>query len=223
MQPFSITFDMDGTLFQTDRILEISLEEDTFEHLGSRGLWDKEAPSPIEAYRTIMGVPLPQVWETLLPEHNEAIRAEVDRHFLQTLILHIQQGKGALYPQALEVLANLKESGIPLFIASNGLKPYLDAIVRYYELYTWITETFSIEQIPSLDKADLVSAVIEKYGFENGAVVGDRISDIRAAKANGLLAIGCRFDFAREEELAQADIVIDRLQELKKVVHQIGV
>lgn len=220
MQSFSIIFDMDGTLFQTDRILEISLE-DTFEHLRLRGLWEKEAPSPIDTYRTIMGVPLPQVWETLLPQHNEAVRAEVDRHFLQTLIVNIEQGKGALYPQALEVLANLKESGIPLFIASNGLKPYLNAIVRYYGLDAWITETFSIEQIASLDKADLVAAIIEKYGFGSGAVVGDRISDIRAAKANGLLAVGCRFDFAREEELAQADRVINQLEELQMVIHEV--
>ncbi|CAM4010642.1 HAD family hydrolase [Saccharibacillus endophyticus] len=222
MQSFSIIFDMDGTLFQTDRILEISLEE-TFEHLKSRDLWDKEAPSPIETYRAIMGVPLPQVWETLLPEHSDEIRAEVDRHFLTTLIANIQKGKGALYAGTLEVLAYLKENGFPVYIASNGLKPYLAAIVRYYGLDAWVTETFSIEQIDSLDKAELVRSIIEKYGFEKGAVVGDRLSDIRAAQTNGLLAIGCRFDFAREEELAQADIVIDHLQELKTLIHQFRV
>jgi len=217
MQSFSIIFDMDGTLFQTDRILELSLEE-TFEHLKSRDLWDKEAPSPIETYRAIMGVPLPQVWETLLPEHADEIRSEVDQHFLTTLITNIQKGKGALYAGTLEVLAYLKENGFPVYIASNGLKPYLAAIVRYYGLDAWVTETFSIEQIDSLDKADLVKSIIGKYGFEKGAVVGDRLSDIRAAQANGLLAIGCRFDFAREEELAQADIVIDHLQELQTLI-----
>ncbi|MEB8704713.1 nucleosidase, partial [Bacillus cereus] len=48
--------------------------------------------------------------------------------------------------------------------------------------------------------------------------VGDRLSDINAAKDNGLLAIGCNFDFAQEDELAQADIVIDDLIDLKRIL-----
>ncbi len=57
----SIIFDMDGTLFQTDTILELALDE-TFEHLCSMNKW--EGATPIDKYREIMGVPLPKVWET---------------------------------------------------------------------------------------------------------------------------------------------------------------
>ncbi len=63
----SIIFDMDGTLFQTDEILELSLDE-AFSRLRSLNKWDKE--TPIDKYREIMGVPLPKVWETLLPNHS---------------------------------------------------------------------------------------------------------------------------------------------------------
>jgi len=59
---------------------------------------------------------------------------------------------------------------------------------------------------------------MNKYDIKEAAVVGDRLSDINAAKDNSLLAIGCNFDFAREEELAQADIVIDDLIELKRIL-----
>ena len=55
----SVIFDMDGTLFQTDTILEIALEE-TFAYLRSQNKWDSE--TPLEKYREIMGVPLPKVW-----------------------------------------------------------------------------------------------------------------------------------------------------------------
>lgn len=48
--------------------------------------------------------------------------------------------------------------------------------------------------------------------------MGDRLSDINAAKENGLIAIGCNFDFAQEDELTQADIVIDDLMELKGIL-----
>ena len=53
----SLIFDMDGTLFQTDKILELALD-DTFEHLRSMNKWSNA--TPIEKYREIMGVPLPK-------------------------------------------------------------------------------------------------------------------------------------------------------------------
>lgn len=209
---YTMIFDMDGTLFQTDKILEISLEE-TFHYLRSKGLWDKQAP--VEEYRKIMGVPLQVVWETLLPTHSNGIRAKVNTIFLDKLIGNIHAGKGALYPNVEEVLNYLKAENYSLFIASNGLPEYLAAIVDYYKLDRWIKETFSIQQIQSQNKSDLVRTIVEKYTIEQGAVIGDRLSDIQAAKDNGLLAIGCNFDFAQQDELAHADEVIDNLSQLK--------
>ncbi|MBS4208913.1 HAD hydrolase-like protein [Bacillus sp. FJAT-50079] len=214
----SIIFDMDGTLFRTDTILEMSLD-DTFNHLRSLNLWD--AITPIDTYRKIMGVPLPKVWEALLPDHSNEVRKQVDAYFLERLIVNINNGKGGLYPNVKEIFSFLKENNYSIFIASNGLVDYLQAIINHYQLDQWITETFSIQQIQTLNKGDLVKAIIEKYHIKNAAVVGDRLSDINAAKDNGLIAIGCHFDFAQEEELVQADFVIDNLMELKTIVRQL--
>lgn len=210
----SLIFDMDGTLFQTDRILELSLEG-TFDHLRSQGQW--ETATPIDKYRDIMGAPLPKVWETLLPHHCIEIREQIDSYFLERLIENIRNGKGALYPNVKEIFSYLKEMNCSIYIASNGLTEYLKAIVNYYHLDKWVTETFSIQQIDSLNKSNLVHCIIEKYGITNGAVVGDRLSDINAAKDNGLVSIGCNFDFARADELSQANMVIDDLIELKTI------
>ncbi|MDE4085397.1 HAD hydrolase-like protein [Planococcus maritimus] len=213
----AIIFDMDGTLFQTDTILEQSLEE-AFVVLRERGDW--QGAAPIEAYRNIMGVPLPAVWEALLPGKSDETKREMDAYFLERLIVNINEGKGVLYPDVTEVFAGLSAEGYQMFIASNGLVRYLAAIVEYFGLNEWVKETFSIEQAESSDKAELVRMIIEKYDVTEGAVVGDRLSDIRAAKANGLLAVGCRFDFAQEQELKEADLVIDGLKELTDVLKQ---
>lgn len=218
MKPAFI-FDMDGTLFQTDRILEIALE-DAFSHLRSKGLWG--SATPIGQYRNIMGAPLPKVWETLLPGHSAAVREEANDYFHERLIWNIENGNGALYPNVGELLAYLKNQGYPLFIASNGLAVYLKAIVDHYRLDRWITETFSIEQIPSLNKGELVKLITEEHAIGCGAVVGDRLSDIQAAKTNNLLAIGCRFDFAQESELVQADFVIEDLQEIQALLPMVN-
>ncbi len=208
----AIIFDMDGTLFQTDKILEISLE-DTFNYLRLQNQW--ATSTPIGKYREIMGIPLPKVWEILLPNHSNEIRQLTDEYFLQSLIENVKRGKGALYPNVKEVFSFLKENNCSIYIASNGLTEYLNAIVHFYNLDNWVTETFSIQQIQTLNKGDLVKTIIEKYEIKKAAVVGDRISDINAAKDNSLVAIGCKFDFAQDEELAQADLVIDDLIELK--------
>ncbi|PEO31804.1 HAD family hydrolase, partial [Bacillus wiedmannii] len=131
---------------------------------------------------------------------------------------NIKSGKGALYPNVKEVFTYIKENNCSIYIASNGLTEYLRAIVSYYSLDQWVTETFSIEQINSLNKSDLVKSILNKYEIKEAAVVGDRLSDINAAKDNGLIAIGCNFDFAQEDELAQADLVIDDLMELKGIL-----
>ncbi|MES9683950.1 HAD hydrolase-like protein [Gottfriedia acidiceleris] len=210
----SLIFDMDGTLFQTDKILELSLE-DTFNNLRSLNLWDKE--TPIDKYREIMGVPLPKVWEALLPNHSKEDREQTDAFFLRRLIENIRNGNGALYPNVKEVFDYLKANNYSIFIASNGLIEYLDSIVKYFNLDNWVSETFSIQQIGTLDKGDLVKTIISKYDIKAGAVIGDRLSDINAAKDNGLIAIGCKFDFSQEDELEHADIVIDDLIQLKKI------
>ncbi|UYX55140.1 HAD hydrolase-like protein [Bacillus thuringiensis] len=214
----ALIFDMDGTLFQTDKILELSLD-DTFDHLRSLQLWDAE--TPIDKYREIMGAPLPKVWETLLPNHSNEVRKQIDAYFLERLIENIKSGKGALYPNVKEVFNYLKEIGCSIYIASNGLTDYLKAIVSHYDLEQWVTETFSIEQISSLNKGDLVKNILKKYDLKGAAVVGDRLSDINAAKDNGLIAIGCNFDFAQEDELAHADLVIDDLMELKGILPEL--
>lgn len=211
----SLIFDMDGTLFQTDRILEVALD-DTFEHLRSIDKWN--SATPIEKYREIMGVPLPKVWETLMPNHSKEERELTDTYFLERLLVNIRNGNGALYPNVTEVFTYLTENNCSIYIASNGLIDYLEAIVSYYRLDRWVTETFSIEQVESLNKSELVRSIVQKYDITNGAVIGDRLSDINAAKDNGLLSIGCNFDFAREDELAQAVIVIDELNELKMII-----
>ncbi|WP_066074276.1 NIF family HAD-type phosphatase [Neobacillus soli] len=216
----ALIFDLDGTLFQTNKILEISLE-DTFNQLRTMQLWEKE--TPIEKYREIMGVSLPVVWETLLPTHSNEVREQANEFFHEKLVANINEGNGALYPHVEEVFDYLKNNNCSIYIASNGQREYLKTIVDYYNLDKWVMETFSIQQIPTQDKADLVKSILMKYQMEKGAVIGDRLSDINAAKNNRLISIGCKFDFAQEDELAQADIIIDSLLELKPIFAELNV
>lgn len=216
---FSVIFDMDGTLFQTNKILETALD-DTFNHLRNLNLWDTH--TPIEIYRKIMGVPLPVVWENLMPDHTEAIRQQANGVFHDNLISNISAGKGDLYPDVKDVLKYLADNDYPIYIASNGQIEYLKAITDYYHLDNWVIETFSIQQISTQSKSDLVRSIKTKYSIVKGAVIGDRLSDIKAGQDNNLISIGCNFDFAQDDELSHADVVINNFIELKSILKELS-
>lgn len=208
-------FDMDGTLFRTEMILEVSLE-DTFNHLRSQKLWTGE--TPIQKYRNIMGVPLPVVWKNLLPDHSDSVRENANDLFHVKLIENIRANRGALYPNTTELLECLRSKGHRVFVASNGQIEYLKAIMDVYHLDRWICECFSIQHIETQSKTDLVKLLLMKHSIKSGALVGDRLSDFKAAKLNNLYSIGCKFYFAQEKELAEADWVINDFNELIRAV-----
>ena len=210
----AIIFDMDGTLFQTNLILEPALEA-TFDVLRKNGYWVGE--TPIEKYREIMGVPLGVVWETLCPEHKEEQRIQSNRIFQEKLISLIEMNKGALYKGVEETLCALSKH-YPLYIASNGQQAYLDAIVKIFKLDRYVERVYSIDRIATGNKSELVTLVKEENNINSGFVVGDRSSDILAAKDNHLLSIGVRFDFAQEDELSLADYIVDSFGELLPLV-----
>ena len=206
----ALILDMDGTLFQTNLILEQALEG-AFDVLRKNKLWDGD--TPIETYREIMGVPLPVVWETLCPSHSFEIREKSNTIFHEKLIELIKNKRGSLYPDVEFVLEKLGADH-ELYIASNGQIEYLQAIVDTYSLDRFIKKVYSIQSIPSGQKSDLVKMLISENKITTGSIIGDRLSDIMAAKENGLTAIGVNFDFAQMEELTQADKVIDHFIEL---------
>ena len=211
----AIVFDMDGTLFQTNRILEPALEV-TFEQLRQNGYWT--GPTPLEKYQEIMGVPLTVVWQTLCPELPKEMHEACNKRFQLALIELIQSGQGALYDEVESTLEKLAEN-YPLFIASNGQTAYLQAIIETYHLHKWIKGTYSIDRVTSGNKSELVSIVLTENDVHQGFVVGDRLSDINAALDNKLTSIGVRFDFAQEDELAKADYIVDRFTAILDIVN----
>lgn len=210
----AVIFDMDGTLFQTNLILEPALES-TFEQLRQKEQWT--GTTPIEKYREIMGVPLPVVWETLCPEHSPKMREQSNQLFQLALIEQIKLGNGALYEGVKSTLMKLAQTQ-PLFIASNGQTDYLQAIAETYNLTKWIKGIYSIDLIASGNKSELVTTVLKENDIQNGFVVGDRSSDIQAALDNHLISIGVRFDFAQEKELEKADYVVNRFDEISAII-----
>jgi phosphoglycolate phosphatase len=212
--PYAVLFDMDGTLLQTEK-LAIPAFQKTFADLRERGLWDGQTPGE-DKLTNVLGMTISQLWETLLPDASEETRAIADRFMLENEILLLKQDVTDLYPGVREQLHELHKKGVSLFVASNGLEEYIDAVCEHFSLKPLFTDLYSAGRFHTKAKSDLVAKLLKDYRIENGVMVGDRHSDVEAGKTNGLFTIGCDFGFARPGELDQADIVIRQFDELAK-------
>ncbi|WP_456274506.1 HAD hydrolase-like protein [Bacillus sp. AK031] len=210
----AVIFDMDGTLFKTDKVLIAALEK-TFACLRGLNQWEGEAP--VEQYLKIMGVPLPEVWQNLLPMHEQQLHDKVNRIFHIHLFREIRSGNGELYPNVLSHLETMAKD-YRLFIASNGLHSYLLEIINHFKLTDYFQGVYSIEACPSGKKGDLVAMIIDDHHLSSAIMVGDRSSDILAGKQNNLYTVGCSWGFAAEGELDEADVVMKSFVEIEDIL-----
>ncbi len=209
---YAVLFDMDGTLLQTEKLSTPAFQR-TFEDLRARKLWDGPTPSEKEL-TNVLGMTLSHLWETLLPGADQKTKDIADKLMLEHELKLLKEGVTDLYPAVREQLALLREQGVSLFVASNGLEKYIDAICEYFEIKELFTDLYSAGRFQTKSKNDLVAQLLEKYQVKNAVMVGDRKSDVDAGKANKLFTIGCDFGFAKPGELERADVIIHKFSEL---------
>lgn len=213
-------FDLDGTLFQTERIAVPAFEK-TFQTLHKQGMIQTSNPTEADI-RSVFGLTGKQFWAKLLPEADESIRNEADQWLLKYEKELINKGKGKFYPGVQQGLRELKDLGWSLFLVSNGIREYVNAVLASGDLQHLFTEVFTLGDQPELQKKDVVQELIRSYSIKKGYVIGDRNSDIEAGTENGLTAIGCRYkgfpSFGDDEELKEADHIIQHFQELIEMI-----
>lgn len=213
-------FDLDGTLYQTERIAVPAFEK-TFQSLREQGIIETSVPAESKII-SVFGQTGKQFWLELLPEADEKIRKEADRMLLKYEKEFIHKGKGKFYPGVIEGLVQLKRQGWTLFIVSNGIREYVNAVLESADLSRLFTAICTLGDQPDLEKKDAVQRLINQYSIKQGYLVGDRESDVEAGIKNGLSVIGCKYKgfpyFGTENELQGANFVVHHFQELLDII-----
>lgn len=211
----AVILDVDGTLFQTEKIALPAFRQ-TFERLQQELLYDGEVPSD-DKILSVLGMTIPEVWETLLPNASMEIRDRANEWLAHLEIRMMEDGQGKLYPHVEATLHALHQRGVHLYTASNGEQRYVETVIATQGLTPLFAKLYCAGAYKTEDKADLVKLLLDDLGHRNAVMVGDRQSDIRAGRANGLFTIGCQFGFAKPHELDGADRLIDSFDQLLKV------
>ncbi|NGQ97147.1 HAD-IA family hydrolase [Brevibacillus sp. SYP-B805] len=210
--PYAVLFDMDGTLLMTEQLATPAFKR-TFADLRDRKLWDGETPSD-EQFTNVLGMTIQQLWDTLLPGADRHVKETANEWMLKHEIDLLKEGACELYPGVREQLQLLHAEGIALFVASNGLEAYIDAVCEQFQLKPLFTDLYSAGRFHTKSKTDLVAKLLADYPIAQAVMVGDRHSDVEAGKKNGLFTIACDFGFAKPGELEGADAIIRQFSEL---------
>jgi len=191
----TVLFDLDGTLTDPKEGITRSMQY-ALEKFGA------DIPTRDELTWCI-GPPLRENFERLL----DAERAP-------QAVIHYRErfGKVGLfenecYPEIHEVLSQLQDSGLRLFVASSKAEIYVRQILERFELIDFFEGVFGAELDGTReDKSDLLRFALSEARIDpaNATMVGDRKHDILGAAKNGISTIGVLYGYGTLEELTEA-------------------
>ncbi len=148
-----------------------------------------------------------------------------DPHEALALYRERYQGLGlfenSLYSGMNESLSCLRKQGCRLFLATAKPIVYARRITAHFGLSDFFEQEFGPGLDGSLnDKADLLAHALRTSGADpaRSVMVGDRLHDYRAAKANGMKSLAVSWGYGGPDEAALADAVCHHVSDLPSEV-----
>lgn len=105
-----------------------------------------------------------------------------------------------------EMLNELSENGIKLYVATSKLEEYAWKIIRHFEMDRYITDLTGADYNGTHTKAELIEILIAKYRMEKSEtlMVGDTLYDIEGARNAGIACLAVGYGFNSTETLLSA-------------------
>jgi phosphoglycolate phosphatase len=212
-----LIFDLDGTLTDPREGITQSYIH-ALEQLGYQ-------PPPAAALERYIGPPNREVFRELL---GRADGAEIERavalyreHFSTLGIF-----QNVLYPGIGELLLRFVQMGLGCWVCTSKPGVYATRIIEHFALSQHFRAIYGCELDGTrADKAELLAYLLERESIAPGQalMIGDRLHDVLAARANGVRSIGVLYGFGDRTELerAGADALCAKLDELPAVVAQL--
>ena len=213
-----IAFDMDGTLFDCGEIIVEAYGRAVVVFAKKTGINLKVPTS--EQFRSFLGMTADHFFKGLFPELDSKYYGEIDRLCTAELSRDVSQKKGILYDGVHELFEKLYNDDWKILIASNGQFLYLTTILETYDLAQYLAHTVIVVNYRGINtKSDILAEYIRALNIKDHFVmVGDRASDLKAARDNNAFFIVCSFGHADEGEIATADAMVHSMKEIPGIL-----
>jgi phosphoglycolate phosphatase len=194
----TLLIDLDGTL--TDNFVGISRSiAHALAVLGT-------PVDDLDALRSCVGPPLRRSFARLLPVPDPATIERAIALFRERYG-EIGWAENVVYDGVGAAVAALAAQGHALHLCTSKAQPYAQRIVERFGFAEHLAGVYGTDLAGSLDdKSTLVAHLLTCEGLAAGdcAMIGDREYDIRAARNNGMAAIGVLWGYGSRAELEEA-------------------
>lgn len=116
-----------------------------------------------------------------------------------------------------KLIKELHENGIQLILASSASKVTIERVFRRFKLHEYFTDVVSGEDFPKSKPHPAIfehAASLSIAPKENCIVIEDSTNGIKASKAAGIFCVGYNSIHSKDQDLSEADVVINHFNEL---------
>ncbi|MBP6181633.1 HAD family hydrolase [Flavobacterium sp.] len=116
-----------------------------------------------------------------------------------------------------KLIKELHENGIQLILASSASKVTIERVFRRFKLHEYFTHVVSGEDFPKSKPHPAIfehAASLSIAPKENCIVIEDSTNGIKASKAAGIFCVGYNSIHSKDQDLSEADLVINHFNEL---------
>ena len=212
-----LAFDIDGTIYDAGDILEESFREGVFSFIGGGFCKSLDIPTKEEIIATL-GLTLDDIFIKLFPLLDGGERVKLSVICTDNLVNMIREKKGRLIEGVDETLKSLNSMNYNMLVASNGARDYVEAILETYDLKRFFSEPFIYAEGEIKNKSDIIRKYMKLNPERRLIMIGDRATDLAAARDNGVPFIGCAFGHAGDDEIKDEKYIVHRFGEIVQIL-----
>ncbi|MDY6970225.1 MAG: HAD hydrolase-like protein [Spirochaetota bacterium] len=215
-----LAFDIDGTLFNSEGIVVEAFQIGILKYIEQSNI-NINVPAK-DKIISLIGLPMDLIFHKLFPQLNAAERKNVINHCTTSLAAIINNGGGKLYDHVFSTIEKLHKDHYKIFIASNGKKDYIEAILNSNNLIKFIEKPIIYLNKEIQDKADIVRHYKKRIKEDNLLImIGDRESDREAAQNNNIPFIGCAYGHVGDKEIKGTRWITSNFKNIPNIIKEI--
>lgn len=201
-----IVFDNDGTLYPAGPAVGGRVLEAHAEYVKRHGL-DLATPSK-DWLNEMIGLDAREFYAGMMPNQPAEVRQDFEDFCLKYELEAVREHP-YMYAGAEELLAALKRAGRQLALVSNGGPSYVKNVWDVCGYGRFFAASYPNSPPDYASKGERLKQAIGELGGGPAVMIGDRRSDLEAAREAGAAFIGCGYGYGLPGELDGARLIDD--------------